>query len=76
MLKEKKKYKVICHNLQKRSATRPSLVKICPCGSGKLYQKCCGVSGGHGPLKREDGISYCLDSHNTMAIEIIPIDEK
>jgi len=52
----------IVHNLQTRSPNRPSLTKICPCGSGKLYKKCCGVDGGSGHLSRDDGVTYCLDS--------------
>jgi hypothetical protein len=51
----KEKTKIICHNLQPRSPDRPSL----------KYSK-----GGSGHLKREDGISYCLDAANGMAIEI------
>jgi len=47
--------KVICHSLQPRSPDRPSL----------KYSK-----GGSGHLSRDDGNTYCLDSGNTMAIEL------
>jgi len=43
------------HTLQPRSEDRPSL----------KYS-----SGGSGPLSRDDGISYCLDSGNCQALEI------
>jgi len=57
------------HNMQPRSPDRPSLTKLCPCGSGKLYQKCCGVSSGTGHLQRDD-TAYCLDSHQSNAVEL------
>jgi DNA-cytosine methyltransferase len=59
------------HSLQSRSADRPSLTKECPCGSKKLYQKCCGVPSGTGHLSKDDGTIFCLDSANSQAIEII-----
>ncbi len=52
----RKSPKVACHTLQPRSPNRPSLE----------YS-----SGGSGPLSRDDGNSYCLDSGNSMAIEIL-----
>ena len=51
------------HNMQPRNPNRPSLVKICPCGSKKLFQACCGTPAGSGHLSR-DNISYCLDGSN------------
>lgn len=45
---------VICHNMQPRSADRPSL----------KYS-----SGGSGHLQREDGLTYCLDTGATNAVE-------
>ena len=48
----------IVHNLQERSADRPSIQK----------NKNAGCSG---HLSREDGKTYCLDSQNTQAIEIV-----
>lgn len=47
---------VIVHNMQKRSADRPSLQKN-------------KNAGGSGHLQREDGKTYCLDRGNTQAIE-------
>lgn len=47
----------ICHNLQKRSPDRPSLLKN-------------PNAGGSGHLSRNDGKTYCLDTGNTMGIEI------
>ena len=46
----------IVHNMQKRSADRPSIQKN-------------KNAGGSGHLQREDGKTYCLDSGNTQAIE-------
>jgi len=46
---------VICHNMQPRSPDRPSL----------KYS-----SGGSGYLQREDGLTYCLDTGATNAVEI------
>lgn len=46
---------VICHNMQPRSADRPSL----------KYS-----SGGSGHLQRGDGLTYCLDTGATNAVEI------
>ena len=54
-------------NLQKRSADRPSLTKICPCGSNKLYQKCCGVPAGSGTLVKKDE-TYCLDPQCSQGV--------
>ena len=48
-------------NLQTRSENRPSLTKICPCGSDKLYKKCCGTDAGSGTLVKENE-TYTLDS--------------
>ena len=47
------------HNLQQRSPNRPSKLK--------------GQSGGSGPLSKDDGTSYCLESHNLQAVEVKPI---
>ena len=49
---------VVVHNMQKRSKDRPSLLKN-------------PKAGGSGHLSRTDGITYCLDTNNTMAVEII-----
>ena len=57
----------IVMNLQKRSADRPSLTKICPCGSKKLYQNCCGVPAGSGTIGKVDE-AYCLDSNNSQGV--------
>lgn len=46
---------VICHNMQPRSADHPSL----------KYS-----SGGSGHLQREDGLTYCLDTGATNAVEV------
>ena len=48
---------IIVHNLQKRSADRPSL---------KNNKN----AGGSGHLSKNDGTSYCLDAGNTQAIEL------
>ena len=57
------------HSTQSRNPNRPSLTKICECGSKKLYQKCCGVPGGTGYLNKNDGTTYCLDGANSQAVE-------
>ena len=51
------------HNLQKRSADRPSL---------KNNKN----AGGSGHLSKTDGTSYCLDSGNTQAIEVVQLNES
>tara|TARA_R100000808_G_scaffold2037_4_gene8642 strand:- start:2249 stop:3754 length:1506 start_codon:yes stop_codon:yes gene_type:complete len=61
-------YKV--YSTQLRNPNRPSLTKVCDCGSKKLYKKCCGVDGGSGVLSKEDGTTYCLDSGNAQAVEV------
>ena len=48
----------IVHNLQQRSADRPAIQKN-------------KNAGGSGHLSRDDGKTYCLDSQNTQAIEIV-----
>ena len=58
------------HSTQPRNPNRPSLTRICDCGSEKLYQHCCGVPGGAGPLSKEDGTTYCLDATNSQAVQI------
>jgi len=60
----------IIHNLQTRSANRPSLTRKCDCGSGKLYKKCHGVDGGSGHLQKEDGTTYCLDTAGSQGVEL------
>lgn len=50
---------VIVINQQTRNPARPSLTRICPCGSEKLYRKCCGTSGGSGILVKMDE-AFCL----------------
>jgi DNA (cytosine-5)-methyltransferase 1 len=52
---------VIVHNLQQRDPNRPSIKKN-------------KNAGGSGPLSRRDGKTYCLDTGNTNAVEIIPMD--
>jgi DNA (cytosine-5)-methyltransferase 3A len=47
---------VVVHNMQKRSADRPSIEKN-------------KNAGGSGHLSREDGKTYCLDTACTMAVE-------
>jgi DNA-cytosine methyltransferase len=49
---------IITHNLQRRSADRPAL---------KENKN----AGGSGHLSKADGKTYCLDSGNTQAIEIV-----
>lgn len=49
---------IIVHSLQPRSPDRPSL-------RNKTS------SGGSGPLSREDGNTYCLDSGNGQAVETV-----
>lgn len=49
---------VIVHSLQPRSPERPSL-------KNKTS------SGGSGPLNRDDGSTYCLDSGNSQAVETV-----
>ena len=53
--------RIIVHSLQPRSVDRPSFKKARE--AGKPYP------GGYGHLKREDGISYCLNTQNDSAIE-------
>ena len=48
---------VISHNLQQRSPDRPSKLE--------------GQPGGSGPLSKEDGTTYCLESHNLQAVEVM-----
>lgn len=48
---------IIVHNMQKRSSDRPSVAKN-------------KNAGGSGHLQMEDGKTYCLDTGNTMAIEL------
>jgi DNA-cytosine methyltransferase len=55
--KEKKEGEYIVHNLQTRSADRPSLKKN-------------KNAGGSGHLSKSDGKTYCLDTGNTQAVEI------
>ena len=62
------------HNTQTRNPNRPSLTRVCDCGSGKLYKKCCGVDGGSGHISKDDGTTYCLDTGNTQAVEIKKIN--
>ncbi|CAB4137548.1 Dcm Site-specific DNA methylase [uncultured Caudovirales phage] len=52
---------IITHNLQRRSADRPSL---------KENKN----AGGSGHLSKSDGKTYCLDIGNTQAIEIVDGD--
>ena len=49
---------IICHSTQGRSENRPSIEKN-------------KNAGGSGHLSKADGKSYCLDVHNSMAIEIV-----
>ena len=49
---------IICHNLQKRDPNRPSIQKN-------------KSAGGSGHLTRSDGKTYCLDTANSNAVEII-----
>lgn len=51
----------IIHNLQKRSADRPSIQKN-------------KNAGGTGHLSKSDGKTYCLDTGNSQAVEIIGVD--
>lgn len=53
---------VVVHNLQSRSADRPSVVKAL--SEGKP------APGGSGHLMKADGTTYCLDAGNTQAIEL------
>lgn len=48
---------IIVHNLQTRSENRPSIVKN-------------KNAGGSGPLSKQDGKSYCLDTANLQAVEL------
>lgn len=50
---------IIVINSQMRNANRPSLTKLCECGSGKLYKKCHGVDGGAGILIKKNE-AFCL----------------
>ena len=52
-------YQVKTHNLQQRNPNRPSKLK--------------GQPGGSGLLSKEDGTSYCLESHNLQAVEVKPV---
>jgi DNA-cytosine methyltransferase len=54
---------IIVHNLQQRSEDRPSVVKVREQGLPD--------PGGCGHLSKDDGTTYCLDSGNTQAIEIM-----
>jgi len=69
-------YEVRVHNTQTRNPNRPSLTRVCDCGSKKLYKKCCGVDGGGGPLSKKDGTTYCLDTGNTQAVEVTNLQGK
>lgn len=51
---------LVVHSLQKRSADRPSLVKN-------------PHAGGSGHLSGSDGLTYCLDTANNMAVEVTPV---
>ena len=53
----------IVHNMQKRSADRPSVQKN-------------KNAAGSGHLQREDGKKYCLDSCNTQGVEILGGDYR
>jgi len=66
--------KILVHNLQPRSPTRPSLTKQCPCGSGRIYPKCCGVPAGSGYLSKK-GSTYCLEPNNYQAVELYCVDD-
>lgn len=54
---------IVCHNLHTRSADRPSIQKN-------------KNAGGSGPLSRKDGKTYCLDTANTQAIEVVGCDYR
>lgn len=56
---------VVCHNLQPRSPNHPSHLKA------KLEGK--PAPGGFGHLQKDDGTTYCLDTGNAQAVEIIAI---
>jgi DNA (cytosine-5)-methyltransferase 3A len=58
---EKKCNDIVVHNLQTRSADRPSL---------KNNKN----AGGSGHLSKSDGKTYCLDTGNTQAVEIKILD--
>ena len=58
---EKKCNDIVVHNLQTRSADRPSL---------KNNKN----AGGSGHLSKSDGKTYCLDTGNTQAVEIKVLD--
>jgi site-specific DNA-cytosine methylase len=60
----------IVHNLQPRNPNRPSLTRLCDCGSGKLYQKCHGTPAGSGHIYKTNGVTYCLDTGNTQGVQI------
>ena len=47
------------HNLQQRSPDRPSKLE--------------GQAGGSGPLSKDDGTTYCLESKNLQAVERYPL---
>ena len=64
------------HCTQQRGSKRPSLTKSCDCGSGKLYQKCCGTAGGSGHISRDDGNTYCLDTANSQAVEYKTLNQN
>jgi DNA (cytosine-5)-methyltransferase 1 len=49
-------YQIKTHNLQQRNPNRPSKLQ--------------GQSGGSGALSKEDGTSYCLETHNLQAVEM------
>lgn len=67
--------KILVMNPQTRSANRPSQIKICECGSGKLRKKCCGTQGGSGILLRED-VAYCLSTQNGCGNLIVEINAE
>ena len=54
-------HKIIIHSLQSRSIDRPSMKEAIEQGKS--------LPGGHGALKRTDGVSYCLDTSVGQAIE-------
>jgi DNA (cytosine-5)-methyltransferase 3A len=60
---EKKCNDIVVHNLQTRSADRPSL---------KNNKN----AGGSGHLSKSDGKTYCLDTGNTQAVEIKNVNSR
>lgn len=67
--------RVLVINAQMRSPNRPSLTRMCDCGSGKLYKRCHGVDGGSGLLMKWDE-AYCLPTQGGCGQYIMEVNDE